>query len=254
MRAAVAHDSQIDALVLIAGGLGDIAEGQEYGVLNSTFPKNLARASIAWWMLAVGLIGLLPAAKNLPRLFETKIRLREALAGAFGRKELSIAIVAFLVLFAVANLLEAMLNINLRIVSPIFRGFSSGRRIFAFLTFVPFFLAYFVAEGLYLHEFNYCQIQGSLTDLRDYGKAVFSRIIPFVAVICLQYMPKVLFNIWIMPSFVGFLVECLWLIVPVFIITTTCSWWLYRNTKKVGTGAVFNALMMAWVASIVFPF
>ncbi len=310
MRAAVAHDSQIDALVLIAGGLGDIAEGQEYGVLNSTFPKNLLvvvgkydvlfnltelaseklppvfatqqgvvpgvlygsfksqtdrklvtpttthlfepvdptviletiawmenalkttqsqeaelntnliyvqreaailtvivglfgivflaffpianivraepqhdmlkreydtlgywrtyvvwgalnlalfvpmffvgfiipfpplifGASIAWWMLAVGLIGLLLAAKNLPRLFETKIRLREALAGAFGRKELSIAVVAFLVLFAVANLLEAMLNINLRIVSPIFRGFSSGRRIFAFLTFVPFFL------------------------------------------------------------------------------------------------------------------
>ena len=41
IRAAAAEDGHIDAVVLIAGGLGDVAQGPEYGTLNSTFPKNL---------------------------------------------------------------------------------------------------------------------------------------------------------------------------------------------------------------------
>jgi dienelactone hydrolase len=41
VRAAFVADGEIGASVLVAGGLGDIAEGPEYGVLDSSSPKNL---------------------------------------------------------------------------------------------------------------------------------------------------------------------------------------------------------------------
>jgi dienelactone hydrolase len=221
-----------------------------------SFPPLIFGASIAWWMLSVGLAGLLVLFGFLPKFSKVKIKLNAAIVKAFDRKHLVIALVLFILMFAVVNLLQALFNFNLRIVSPIFRGLTSARRTFAFFSFLPFFLVYFLVEGLYLHELRGwpLQKQGLLSELLSGSKVVLGKVAPLVAVICLQYVPMVLFNVRIFPSYAGFLVEFLWLIIPIFIITTTCSWWLYRNTKSVWSGAAFNALMMAWAASTVFPF
>jgi len=221
-----------------------------------SFPPLIFGASIVWWMLSVGLVGLLVLVGFLPRFSKVKIRLKATIVEAFDGNHLFIALVLFILMFAVVSLLQGVFNVNLRIVIPIFRGLTSARRIFAFFAFLPFFLAYFLVEGLYLHELHdwTSEKQGLLSDLLSCSKVVLGKVAPFVAVICLQYVPIVLFNLWIFPSYVGFLVEFLWLIVPIFMITTTCSWWFYRNTKSVWYGAVFNALIMAWVASTVFPF
>jgi len=220
------------------------------------FPPLIFGASIAWWMLAVGLLGVILSMRTLPKSAKMRNRLEEKFLEVFDRNAVLVALILFTLLFVIASLLEGVFHINLRIISPIFRALTSARRVLAFLAFVPFFLAYFVAEGLYLHELLELKNleQGARVVLHSYGKALVGKITPFVALILLQYVPKVFLDIWILPSFVGFLVEFLWLIVPIFIITTTCSWWLYRNTKNVATGAMFNALMMAWTASAVFPF
>jgi len=220
------------------------------------FPPLIFGASIAWWMLAVGLLGVILSVRTLPKSAKMRNRLEEKFLEVFDRNAVLVALILFTLLFVIASLLEGVFHINLRIISPIFRALTSARRVLAFLAFVPFFLAYFVAEGLYLHELLELKNleQGARVVLHSYGKALVGKITPFVALILLQYVPKVFLDIWILPSFVGFLVEFLWLIVPIFIITTTCSWWLYRNTKNVATGAMFNALMMAWTASAVFPF
>jgi hypothetical protein len=49
-------------------------------------------------------------------------------------------------------------------------------------------------------------------------------------------------------------VEFLWLMTPIFAITTFCSIYLYRRTGSLTAGAVFNTLMLAWIAAVVFPF
>ncbi|MCJ7760712.1 hypothetical protein MUP59_06165 [Candidatus Bathyarchaeota archaeon] len=67
-------------------------------------------------------------------------------------------------------------------------------------------------------------------------------------------MPKMFLGIWILPNYIGFLVEFLWVITPIFALSTISSWWLHRNTNNVTAGAVLNALIMAWVAAVVFPF
>jgi dienelactone hydrolase len=221
------------------------------------FPPILFGASIAWWMLATGIIGLLLLAKNLPKLFTSKIGLKETLQRTFDRTDWLTAIILFMILFAVASSLETLFDLNLRIIAPLFQAINSVRRLGAFLAFLPFSLAYFAAEGLYLHEFidkKQQRKQGNWIDLRNCLKTVLIKIAPFLAIICLQYLPKVFFNIWILPGTFGFLVEFLWIIIPIFIITTVCSWWFYKNTGRVGTGAVFNALLIAWIASVVFPF
>jgi len=221
------------------------------------FPPLIFGASIAWWMLATGIIGLILLAKNLPKLFHSKIGLKETLQYAFDRRDWLTAIVLFIILFAVASSLETLFGLNLRIIAPLFQVIISVRRFFAFLAFLPFSLAYFAAEGLYLHELidkTQQRQQGNWVDLHNCVKTVLIKIAPFLAVICLQYLPKVFFNIWILPGTFGFLVEFLWIIIPIFIITTACSWWFDKNTGRVGTGAVFDALLLAWIASVVFPF
>jgi dienelactone hydrolase len=218
------------------------------------FPPLIFGASIAWWMLATGIIGLLLLTKNLPKLFVSKVGLKEMLQRTFDRKDWLTGVILFAILFAVASSIETIFGLNLRIIAPLFQVITSVRRLGAFLAFLPFSLAYFAAEGLYLHELIDEAQQNKWGDLRNCVKTVLIKIAPFLAVVCLQYLSKVLFNIWILPGTFGFLVEFLWIIIPIFIISSACSWWFYKNTGRVGTGAVFNALLIAWIASVVFPF
>jgi hypothetical protein len=220
------------------------------------FPPLIFGASIAWWMLAVGSIGVILLVKTAPRSVNTRSRLKERVSEIFDKNAALLALILFMLLFVIANLLEGVAHINLRIIAPMFRAFTSARRVLAFPTFVPFFLVYFVAEGFYFHKPQEVQEREQKTRavLQSYGRTVVWKIAPFVILLLLQYVPKIFLDIWILPSFVGFLIEFLWLIVPIFIVTTTCSWWFCRNTNNVATGAIFNALVMAWVASGVFPF
>lgn len=217
------------------------------------FPPLLFGGSIAWWMLAAGLTGIFLITLKKPKLL-AEPDLKENLKQALSKRHLILAMVLFLVVFSIVSLIEILFNFDLRIITPIFRILTDPRRIFAFFAFLPFFLVYFVGEGFYLHEAHSLDHQGGLAVFREYGGTVLAKILPFLAILCVQYLSKLLFDVWILPGFGGFIFEFLWLIVPIFIITTTCSWWFQRNTKRIGAGAVFNALMMAWVASAVFPF
>jgi dienelactone hydrolase len=217
------------------------------------FPPLLFGRSIAWWMLAVGLVGTFLNAVKHPR-FLAEPELKEKLKQALNRKQIILASALFLMLFTGVSLIEVLFNLDFRIITPIFRILTDSRRIFAFSAFLPFFLAYFLGEGMYLYDHPNLNPQGKLAVLREYGSTIFAKIAPFLAIICLQYLPKLLFDVWILPGFAGFIFEFLWLIVPIFIITTTCSWRFYRNTQKIGAGMMFNTLMMAWVAAAVFPF
>jgi len=220
-----------------------------------SFPPLIFGSSIAWWVLAVGLISIFLITKNKPRLSETKIKPGHTVIGNFERNECLIVIILFILLLTVASLLDLTLNINLRIFAPIFQSLTSARRILAFFSFLPFFTIYFLAEGLYFHELHSQKSQKSSyrTDTCDLVKLVFSKVSPFLVVIGLQYVPKVLFNIWLLPSLIGFIAEFLWLIVLIFIITTVFSWWFHRITKRTGIGVIFNTLMLAWISAVVFP-
>jgi len=221
-----------------------------------SFPPLLFGSSIAWWMLGSGLMGLLFLTKFSKKLFGKKIVLKERLVGTFALDGLMMAVIVFVTLFAIVTILAAVFNFNFRIILPILRDVSSASRALVFAAFVPFFFPYFVAEGLYFHELTPCVLgkQGNWSCSGNYLVNIFAKIGPFVFLLFLQYTIKITINIWILPSFLGFLLEFLWLIVPIFAIASSFSWWFYKRTKNAIYGALFNALLMSWIASAVFPF
>ena len=239
-----------------------------WGILNSAlffpmiaagavvlFPPLVFGSSIAWWVFATGIIGMLLIWKKRPSLSENRIMLKATLKDAFFNRQIVIVCILFLMLLTTANLLQSFYSINLRVLAPIFQGLSSSRRILCFFTFIPFFLVYFIAEGLYLHELHGTKTwRGNWIEAGNYMRVVFAKIAPFLAILCLQYLPKIFFNIWVFPSFIGFISEFLWLIVPIFIITSVSSIWFHRNTLSIASGAVFNTLLLSWISSVVFPF
>ena len=219
-----------------------------------SFPPMVFGSSIAWWMLAAGLVGIPIALRKPLRPIEKEGGLKMRLMEAFDRNDVLVALALFVLLFTIVSLLDAIFAIDIRIISPIFRVFTSARRVLVFPLYLPFFMVYFMAEGLYLHESHDNRLEHSWGDIRDCSGAVLGKIIPFIAIMALHYLPKVFFNVWVLPSMVGFLIEFLWIITPIFVITTICSWWFHRNTQGNVVGVFFDALVLAWVAAVVFPF
>ncbi len=220
-----------------------------------SFPPLIFGSSIAWWVLATGLIGIFLFAKNKPKIFETKPQLKTLLFKNFGKGVMT-AIILFAFFFAVSSLLHVLFAIDLRILAPIFQEFTQLRRVLVFAALIPFFLAYFIAEGLYLH--TPLRLggpgKGKMAKSVELAEVVFAKISPFILIIGMQYLSRLILGVWLLPGFAGFLVEFLWLIVPIFVITTTCSLWFYNKTGTLATGVVFNTLLLAWIAAVVFPF
>jgi hypothetical protein len=219
-----------------------------------SFPPLIFGSSIAWWMLVTGLLGLLILKMFPKKNTGKKTKIKEAITRIFSANDLFATLVPFTVIFMLTITLSLALSFNFRIISPVFRAFSSIDRFLTFFAFIPFFLPYFVAEGRYLHELNNAlEKHGISIVFLNYCKAIFGKTVPFLILILLQYLTKVAFGIWLLPSFVGFLIEFLWLIVPIFLITTSFSFWFHNKTWRTAPGALFNALLMSWVASAVFP-
>jgi hypothetical protein len=212
-------------------------------------------SSIAWWTLATAATGLLAVAL-LSRFSSSELHIRSAIKQAFDVRGVIAAVLMFAALYLLATFVSAFMVIDLGIIVPFFRALLPTTRIPVFLTFIPFFFVYFTVEGLYLHELRQPSWRKSVfyASLVDLTKTVGVKVAPYLAVLALQYVPFVLFGSRIFPDFAGFLVEFLWLLVPIFIISAACSWWLYRATMRIGTGAIFNALVFAWIAASLFPF
>jgi len=216
-------------------------------------PPMIFGASIAWWMLATGASGLL-ALLIVAKYTTIKLNIKMAISKAFDRKGAIVAIGLFALIYIVASLVEGLFAFDLGVIAPLLRGLMPAIRILMFLAIVPFFVVYFLVEGLYLHEFREPRPKPTFSaDFLSLCKVIGIKVIPYVALLCLQYVPMILLNRLLVPSFAAFLIEFFWLLAPIFTISTACSWWFYRETQKIGTGVVFNSLLFAWIAATVFP-
>jgi len=80
------------------------------------------------------------------------------------------------------------------------------------------------------------------------------KLIPYLAVLGIQYVPMYTLNLRLFPGLLGFFLEFIWAIMPLFAISTACSWWFHRVTSRIGAGAIFNSLLIAWASASLFPF
>lgn len=226
-----------------------------FGLLVS-FPPLLFGGSLAWWTLSVGVFGLVLLRFVQPDASAMKLDLREALTESFRRREAIVGIGLVVGLYVVACLYESFLSLDLGIIAPLLKPFGSLQRVLMMPVFLPFFLVYFFAEGMYLHRLRSQRLAGTKPQfgIRHLLKTVAIKTVPFLALLVLQYVPIVFFGVKPFSGSFGLLFEFFGLITALFAITTVCSWWFYRSTSRIGLGVVFNALLIAWIASIAFPF
>jgi hypothetical protein len=210
------------------------------------FPPLIFGSSVAWWLLLGGLISI-AIYRKLSSGSQNSIGnlVRKNLPS---KKTLLIALTVFLTLLLITSFLQ-FFGVSLKIVAPIFQGFASVRRVLMFFTFLPFFAPFFFAQQLYLITDDTAK-KGK----QEYLKLTFVSVSPFLTFLALNFLPKILFDIWLIPNFAGFLIEFLWLITPIFMITTFVSIYFYNKTSNFALGLVLNTLLMAWIAATVFPF
>lgn len=220
------------------------------------FPPLIFGASIAWWLLTVGVAGLLFAVFLAPRISTVKLNVRKVVSDSFSRKGIGLAAILFAFAYMIVSLMETFLTVNVGILVPFFKILNPLTRLLMFALFLPFYLFFFFVDGLYLLELRkrHVQAQGVLSGTAQLVKVSAVKIAPYVAVVTLQYVPLALFGVQVFPGFVGLLVEFFWFVIPVFLISTVCSWWFCRTTGKLSVGVVFNSLLFAWVSAGIFPF
>lgn len=208
------------------------------------FPQLVFGSSIAWWLLLLALISAAVARKVNPDLSIIKL-FKEHLPS---KRQLLTTVILFMILYA-ATILIGLVGVDLKIVASIFQEFASIRRFLVFFAFLPFYYPYFIMQQFYLLP------PGKTSeDKTGYLKIIFVAVSPFLFLLALNFLPKVLFGFWLIPSFGGFLIEFLWLMVPIFALTTFSLIYFYRKTGGYAFGAVFNALLLAWISATVFPF
>jgi dienelactone hydrolase len=217
-------------------------------------PPLIFGTSITWWFFLTAILGLILAVFILPKFSNLKLNLKLAFIESLNKQGIIIAIVLLILTYVANNLMKMLTSIDLRVLTPLFGDLLPIPRIFFFLVLLPFLLFYFFVEGFYFHEFHKFGVDQSLKDeVLDALRLIVMRIIPYAIILAVQYIPMFLFNFRVMPELIGFFLEFLWGIVPLFIMSIVISWWFFRLTNTVSTGAVFNALLVAWILADAFP-
>ena len=216
-----------------------------------SFPPVLFGSAIAWWLLASGIAGLLVLLVT-PR-FSIKLSVRRILRESFTLRSVLAAFGMFLLLYS-ASFLMGLLRVRLWVFVPVFKPLNASR-ILLMPIFIPFFLLFFLSEGLYLHVIRGQRNgTGLLSPFLDMLETVTIAIIPYVSIMVAQYAPMFLFEFKLFSSTVGFMIEFLPLLTLQLAVAAFCSWWFHRVSSSIGAGAVFNTLMLAWVSASIFPF
>ena len=140
---------------------------------------------------------------------------------------------------------------TLTFIIPLFRTLTF-RRLSVFPTFIPFFGVYFIAEGLYFHQLRIQKADEP--GFKSLIRTIALKVAPYFWLIIIQYGVMIIFERRVFTGMIGFLIEFLWAIIPIFMITIAHSWWFHRITRRIGMGVVFNTLLLSWISAGLFPF
>jgi len=210
------------------------------------YPPLIFGNSFAWWLMTTAITGLLTIRFILPKYTKVKINLKSALIRSFTLTNIMMAIGIFTLLYSIAHITETILLTDLRIVIlPLFKALTTSKRILAFLTFIPFYLLYFFVEGLYIHQFRKPTTNAN-SQIKDLIKTIIIRTAPYLTLLIIHYLPLLLFNIRVFPPFIGFIMEFIVGIIPLFLMSTIYSWWFYNKTDNLAVGTTLNAILFAW--------
>ncbi len=231
------HASEV--LVISVLGLALFIPIMGAGALLS-FPPLLFGASLAWWHLLTAIIGFLLLRFVLKSEFELGTLIK-----SLRLEDLWPALAIFGFLFLVASVTESLTGLTPRIIAPIFRFPTSTTRLALLPAFLPFYLAYMAFESRLFHGWGRSELPGL-------ARMVAAKAGPYLVVLFLQYGGMYLFDVRLLPGFAAFFMEFLWLIIPIFALSTFFTWWF--QGRGLWTGVLLNSLFYSWFTVSIFPF
>lgn len=200
------------------------------------FPPLVFGTGMALWLVLWGLLGLAylyVTKKNTDPLNDIR--------GLLDTDGLIIGSSIFLIMYTISFGIERLTGLNLKIIVPLFRSFSSIQRFMVFPSLIPFFYIHFASEQLYFERMSQ-----SLWDI------ILAKIGGLLSIIIIQYGTLIL-GFRLLPTFTGFLVEFLLAITLMLLLTCIYSWWFGVKKGSPSTAITLNALIISWVAAGLFP-
>jgi hypothetical protein len=200
------------------------------------FPPLVFGTGMALWLVLWGLFGLayLYFTKKSPDPLND-------IRGILDPDGLMNGALIFLIMYIISFGIERLTGLNLKIIVPLFRSFSSIQRFMVFPSLIPFFYIHFASEQLYFER-----ISQNLWDI------ILAKIGGLLSIIIIQYGALIL-GFRLLPTFAGFLVEFLLAITLILLLTCIYSWWFGVKKGSPSTAITLNALIISWAAAGLFP-
>ncbi len=217
------------------------------------FPPLLFGTSIIWWLFIWGILGLLLIKFFIPKFTEITPDIKKRLQTSLNKQEIIIVILLIIFIYFISFSLKVIFNLNFQILTPLFGDLFPIPRLFIFFVYIPFLFINFFADGLFFYEYYDNRTEKDVkSTLSQFFKITGVKLAPFGVIIFVLYVPLFLFNQKIIPGFLGLILEFLWGIIPLISISAIFTDWFYRLTRSIGTGALFNALIIAWIIADTF--
>ncbi len=234
--------------------------------IDKAFPMMMVNGAV-FWFVVINLIGFFIfkawARKNEISWKDLGISRSETGFGLDWKwtgKSVLLAVVLFGFVYALEHRLEAMWLVDFRFVFPFASDFT-GYRFLMFLLYLPFLLIGFIQLGIFLN--GQLRPPEKSTWFRSFlhrtGRGLLVMLVPLLIHIAIQYIP--LFTSGFIPfvgpgaALVGFVINLAHIIL-VLIMMIPISTFFYQVTGDIYTGALLNALLVAWMftsSSVIAP-
>jgi dienelactone hydrolase len=227
-----------------------------FGMSAVIIPLSLGFTAI-FWVSSLAIVGSTWILINLKRKnpeIEYKEIIKDIVKRFSNWRMLIFALECFLILVIIDLIVEQIPGISMKLIVPLFNNFS-WLRMGMLLILLPFMFLFFSVDGIFISGIYRAKLKERTVSARILAttKIVGIKIIPLVLVLLIQYIPLILFDFKILSGFLGFSMQFIIMLLPLFIVYTIITTWLYDRTGTLESGALLNAFLFAWTLATLLP-
>ncbi|MHA2103697.1 MAG: alpha/beta hydrolase [Candidatus Hodarchaeales archaeon] len=212
-------------------------------------------SSLAWWLFGLGIFGFFILYFKIIRKSNEPISSINFIKNEFDRYQILTAISTFTLISSFVIVTENLLNINAKIIVPLFNDLFPLFRLGLFFIFLPFYLIFNFVDVLITTKYNIA-FRNENQNRSAFVSSIFIlfiKILPFIIIVLLQVVPMFLLNIRVFPGMIGFFMEFLFVIIPLLVIGSIIAIIIYKFTEKTGYSIILNTFIFSWISASLFP-
>ncbi len=227
-----------------------------FGMGAIIIPLSLGFTTI-FWVLSLTIVGSLMIFVILKRRHKelgSKKILANLVTKLSNWRGLILAADCFLIIFILDLIIEQVPGLSMKLMVPLFSEFT-GLRALMFLVLVPFMFIYFIMDGFISTGIYEKKLKDNKRKTKIWvaSKVTGLKLLPLVLILLIQYVPMLISGYQIFTGFLGFSMQFVIMLLPLFLIYSIATIWFYEKTRSIESGALFNALLFAWTLSILLP-